>query len=172
MKRYFLKLIKWNKMDNNNKIADKIQNIGGKYNTLNCGGCGVFAVELYEKLKELGGDPKLYILSNYSYNEFEHIRKKLIKDCNILPDLGMYNDYNWYLSHVVVHFDGGWFDSTGVYKSFDELNEGWCCEHHFEIDYSEMKVMVDSPNGWNDMFSRSLIPKLKKDFDTNFNELS
>ena len=34
-----------------------------------------------------------------------------------------------------------------------------------------MKAMVDSSNGWNDMFSRTLIPELKKDFDTNFQKL-
>lgn len=158
----------------NNTIGELARSVGNEINNLNRGGCGVFAVELYKRLKglELGVEPQLWILSSWSSTEerYREIRE-MLRANNTRRTLGQFNDYDWYLSHVVVEFAGGWFDGTGFYRDFESLNGNWGCRNAFKIEFEDMETMVSDPSGWNDTFDREEIPEMREWFARMFSRV-
>lgn len=158
----------------NNTIGELAQGVGKKINNLNCGGCGVFAVELYKRLKglELGVEPQLWILSSWSSTEerYREIRE-MLRAKGVTRTLGKFNDYGWYLRHVIVEFAGGWFDGTGFYQNFESLNDNWGCKNAFKIEFEDIETMVSDPSGWNDRFDREEIPEMRKWFARMFSRV-
>lgn len=163
-----------NYLVDNNTIGELARFVGNEIDYLNSGGCGVFAVELYKRLKalDLGVEPQLWILSSLSSSEARYLEiREILKASKTRRTLGQFNDYNWYLSHVVVEFAGGWFDGTGFYRDYESLNGNWGCMNRFRVEFEDMVTMVEDPSGWNEKFDREQIPEMQQMFDRIFGKI-
>lgn len=159
---------------NKNILSLGFKKINSRYSFINGGGCGIFAVELWERFQSLGIgiEPHIWIFSHGTSDKENFSRIKTeIEALGDKPLLGDYNERGWYLAHVVVEFGGAWFDSTGVYGDFEKLFRFWRCKNVFEIDYNTMSKLAKSESGWSDLFNRTQIASIRQDLDEIFKKV-
>jgi len=144
------------KLDKTMKKLDKL------YNTINCGGCGIFASELGNVLKQKGLNVKYLLV--LKYKPHVEIAQRYARENKIL-DL---NNLHW--GHVMVLVDKKLVDSEGV---FNKLNERFKSGRKYygvelpEVTLNEWLTPKYESN-WNRTFDRGkLVPKIKKELIKN-----
>lgn len=121
------------------KLNDKVPNI-------HYGGCCMFAEELYGVLKELGHEPKIFVITSYP---------KLLQN---FIDGEETNQID--ICHVLIEVDGKLMDNTGIYDSqYDLPNHR--TQDHLYISFDVLKRINAEITGWNSRFNRNQIPQVK-----------
>ncbi len=114
---------------------------------INCGGCGVAALGLYDAAVLEGKTPKII----YLYHPFYSWGEKEINDEVLRAESC------W---HIVVEVDGKHYHANGEIDSSSE------CEHilHYQKHIVEREMLINSltNGGWNSSFDRKKwVPKIK-----------
>jgi len=135
--------------------------------SINCGGCGVFAMLLHKKLAELNiqhkiqavyfktreGEPPsdegLENLTEYMQNGSESNLVKAGED------------------HIVIQIGNLYFDSTGL------VNRQMLSTYKMiELSPEVLQALIDKSQNWNPEFDRDTIPTIKKLLDEAFSKMS
>jgi hypothetical protein len=74
-------------------ISDKSSHVCGLFSCINAGGYGVFVMEL-------GLSPEIWVMGRDCEQDYLDFRRRLLAEGRAAL-LGEFNDYGWYLSHVV-----------------------------------------------------------------------
>lgn len=134
----------------------KLERVLSDVNSLNCrinsGGCGFFALKLYEVLTSMDFDVKLiFVYNNKSSlekgnNFINSNSNKGRVDVKGLDFLG------W--SHVMIRVNGYYIDSKGLEKKFED--KGWGSIYG-SLTYDILSEMVKPNSGitWNPMFNKN-----------------
>lgn len=150
-----------------NELAAKLSPINYMFKGLNCGGCGVVAVCIAEKLTASGYKAKIIELTTHE-RDAEDLKEnnkniQIARKKKINPnELCVYAD-----SHYCVECDGLYFDSTGLCKK--EENNIHTLGMRFsilgEVPIADMKYLAIKQRGngiWNYNFDESEIPDIIK----------
>jgi hypothetical protein len=117
----------------------------------NSGGCGLFAYAVSRALKKAKVEHKIIVFCfrNYQVNKFIEATGK-IKNNNITSNyktiLESGKTNNSVHNHIVIEFDGYYYDTDGLYVLAEEPK---LCS---EINPSVLKKLVQRPKLWNDCF--------------------
>lgn len=130
-----------------NKLLD---NVSEKINSVNCGGCGVFAFELAKRLP----GAKVVVFDNRY-------------DINYLVTNGMA------FQHCMVWYKGLLIDGKNTYSHREGFK--YCDEYKEigDIPIDQLKKLVKNPYIWNRSFNRGQIPTLRgiiRKFVENFDD--
>ena len=139
-------------------IQERLQN---EVLFLNNGGCGVFASYLVEEMKRRSIFPKLRILSDISVSDdeinVEDVEKELKEYDVDLVNIDNWNDNGVFFSHIIVEWDGYFFDGYEMIDIDEIKNEGWeGIELNLldgSISYSTMKLLAEY-GCWNIFYDR------------------
>lgn len=143
-------------------LSNDIPLVKAKFERINSGGCGAFALFLSNELNKRNVNHKIVWVGNSFRGEEKKIAKQIhsIFGANKNPSLLYFNSNGIYLTHAMIVINGKFVDATGVYGSFDETN--WSYRSVLtEISNEQLRVLVENPNGWNKSFDRNLIPKVE-----------
>ena len=146
-----------------NRLARNIEN---EFNHVNAGGCGVISYLVYEKLVDVCDNLRIV----YLYSPWLDPRQDITSLCetngsNIkLTDL---HDNGYGCGHALVLFDfeGETYSfetSEGVKPFKEHLDIGFWGTEYIEIPYDSAKAMAENQQGWNTLFDRLQIPRIKK----------
>jgi hypothetical protein len=143
-------------------VLNGLSIIEKKYSEVNCGGCGAVALYISDELNKRDIKHDIVWIGDSFF-----VNKKLIKSIlksNTNVTLGEFNNNGIYLSHAMIRIRKGlnyyFVDATGVYNGFK--NTEW--KHRdilAKLKFEELKPLVDSADGWNEMFNRNDMPKIK-----------
>lgn len=151
----------------NNKLVEQVQKLNdtirGQIESINNGGCGIFAYYVVKELRAKGFDAKIIILDG-SFWETEKERKESFQNKkNFLNDIE--NTYKHLISkrelsfnHCYITVEGQNFDGL---QNNSKLLSNW--ETHTivgEYTLAEMKIALKE-GGWNDMYDRRQSALLK-----------
>jgi hypothetical protein len=145
-----------------NVLKNDIPSVKAKFERINSGGCGAFALFLSDELNKRNIKHKIVWVGDSFRDEKKKIAKQIhsIFGANKKPSLSDFNHNGIYLTHVMIVIDGKFVDATGLYDSFDETE--WSYRSVLtELSNEQLRVLVENPNGWNALFDRELIPKVK-----------
>ena len=138
------------------KLNKKLKQIDDRHMDINHGGCGAFAVIMYDLIvAEFGVTPEILV-------ELEEWDDDL--SINYIPDLKDLDDLHkksrMSINHIVILLDNWVIDSEGVRPRSDE----WQLRQHnvHELGVDQLRKWVDA-GGWNDTFDTKEIPKIKKE---------
>ena len=134
------------------KIAAQLIKVYENVPTINCGGCGRFAMHLHKKLKEHGIASKIYVVSSNKYSS-----------SNIKDELN--SDYAW--MHMIVKVGRTFVDATGIYgKTWKEAIEhsrkiyGISQDKLTRIPEQHMEYLVRNIT-WNPWYNLENEPKVQ-----------
>lgn len=138
-----------------------------KYPKVNCGGCGAVALYISQELNKREIKHDIVWIGN------SYTNKKQIKDIftnNSNPSLSEFSENGIFLSHVMIKVKKYFIDGSGVFKGYD--NTEWTHRSVVtKLKIEQLNALVSSPDGWNDRFDRSDMPKIKKLVNKVFGEL-
>ena len=148
------------------KLWDAVDVVSCDVENINRGGCGVFAVALCDELNAHGFTDAKIRIYNYDVPPDVFVVPNLCTVEENLDDPGnveSWRDVGASFVHIVVEFNGRLWDSEGSVKV--ENGARWqrqyvLCDGHISLE--SMRKMVDNPHGWNPIFSRYDIPRLKE----------
>lgn len=156
------------------KLAEFIDTTFKRYRwewSINCGGCGVFALAVSDRLKRLGIKHR-FMAMTHVYNDVtppkwgHKFYQPSIREFNNDGDLG--------ISHCVVEMIG--YKKPVVIDSTGYLNDRLA---DLMDDYDAIKTYMSRPlleklvrdrRSWNPEFDRRRVPAIKKKLDRAFNE--
>lgn len=125
------------------------------------GGCGVFAEQLYDRLKLMGYKPRVVAFTN-NIRIFKH-RLKLTGDEFVGENRAL-------LIHVAVKVDGYYLDSWGAVTSFENTR------YQSFLRYEKMSIdklrEVNELPIWNKSFNRANIKVITKRLDKIYERIS
>lgn len=136
-----------------------------KHGIINCGGCGVVAYGI-AKAVDKSLKPKLVVVGGgWGFSKDEPINKLFakVKPSNLREFNQKTDTYlNHILCEVTVNDKKYYIDSTGI-KTKREIEEhSWNKMAAGHLPLNHAKKLIDSPEGWNSTFDRSMIPKINK----------
>lgn len=131
--------------------------------SINCGGCGFFALMLAEELERNNIKYKwVYILSPWDSTD-------VVNNIN-LNNQG--DNVDCSAAHVMIHIDGYYIDGQCTYD-LEQLECRWLesrTKINFELSYKDM-IRPIFTGGWNDMYARHMHnPIIKKIIKEAFNK--
>ncbi len=131
-----------------NKVIDFLKNV----ESINCGGCGVAALALYDAAVLEGKTPKIV----YLYHPFWSWGEREINE-EVMRGKREKAESCW---HIVVEIDGKHYHADGEIDSSSEV------EHmlHYQKHIVEREMLINSltNGGWNSSFDRKKwVPKIK-----------
>jgi len=137
--------------------------------SLNSGGCAVFAVELAKRLQAIGEAVNIRVY-NYSPVDVEHVERTYFNDSK--PESSKeWCANNVHFVHVVVEWgDRLWDSESEVYTSNGERWKGWYVLAEGNISMSAIEVLANHRSNWNPTFDRKQIPRLLQIMDNEFAE--
>ena len=154
-----------------NRIWEAVDVVACDIDNINRGGCGIFAVALCEELHKQGFTDAKIRTYNYDFRpvynhprpNLSEIERELAANGCDARNMSNWRDAGAFFVHIVVEFNGRFWDSEGSvavengarWNRMYVLDEG-----HISLD--NMRGMVDDPYGWNTIFDRGDIPKLRK----------
>lgn len=169
------------------KIRDSINDMN--YNlecyNINQGGCGAFALVVYNKLLEYNIDCSVYSITNGpNKNRFDKVSNTLINQNEYTMLTLMEN--GCYLDHLILKVGRSYFDAkditnkplTLLYRDaalvdsakYKSLKNTYLLN---KIEISHLETLVNSSDGWNPRFNRSYIDEvtslINNVFDITFN---
>lgn len=126
------------------------------------GGCGVFAEQLYDKLKLMGYKPRLVVFSDSVVG----IRKKLKLNRNDF----MLMKYTHPVIHICVKVDGVYLDSWGLTTSFENTRYSRYKKYE-KLSITKLREINAFPI-WNQAFKRANIKVITKRLDKIYKRIS
>jgi hypothetical protein len=144
-------------------LKNDIPQVEERFDRINAGGCGVFALSLSDELNKKDIAHKIVWIGDALRNETEELHKKIhhIFESNENLTLDTFNNKGLYLSHVMVVIDGKYIDATGLYDGFSQTS--WLHRKVItEITNEQLRILADNEDGWNCSFDRELIPNVKE----------
>ena len=164
-----------NKKQVHSVLNNKVPSINNKLKCISSGGCGLFALEMYNALKRKGVSCSIVLVDHYYTQEevntliestgkaginsaYQHLISNNLKYGEGLPD--MCN------GHLCVQFEGQLYDNEGVYK-------GIPISRH--ITPKTMEVFIEVDDCWNSTFKcynkgvRDIKETIKRFFENIFN---
>lgn len=143
-------------------VLEKLRELNSNIPHISQGGCGVFAVTLYEQLIKLNSsfDVELILFTNsdeFSVNEAIYKASTELDGDFTLDDI---NRHCVFFDHIIVKYGPYFIDNSGVYDSLDLLLRFWSWPNYMTIGYSIIKQISEYCDGWNDRFNRDYIPRL------------
>lgn len=138
------------------------RNIGKQFSRINVGGCGVFAYLLAKELCSIGIDAKVAWLDVYPQSdEVVEVFNNLLNDSiNNEINLHVLNANGIRCAHCMVLVDGHYIDGNGVVSKLVGKWERFY--HTTTITWEQLQPLAENKTGWNEMFDRKHIPKVKK----------
>lgn len=156
------------------KIADRTES---EIKNINCGGCGVYAVELARRMHQHGlTDAKIRCYGGRTGVKINKVEKRF----NLTNNGTTPNDYHAWLyngvdfNHVRVQWKGILWDAEGELRLNADDGQrwnGWCNRQEGDISIKAMQLLADNPRSWNTTFDRRQIGFLRRIMDTCFAEL-
>ena len=134
----------------NENVFEKVQEFFKKIDAINCGGCGLAALGLYDAAILEGKNPKIVYLYGWYSSEYNK------KEINEQFQRGM-SDKAESCMHIVVEIDGVWYDCIGKVNL-----RVWDCK---EFGYVSREHLIKSliTGSWNTWFDRKKwFPKIKE----------
>ena len=117
---------------------------------INHGGCGYFALVLYDKLKLLGLEPTI-IVKDRAPAAFSYLRNNMGK---LSPD-----EIAITFNHVFIKIEDKYIDCTGVW-SLEQFEFMWGeSEIWHEISKDELNICVKYGQTWNSIYDPSIYNK-------------
>jgi len=139
-------------------LKNDIPQVKERFDRINSGGCGVFALSLSDELNKRDIAHKI-VWIGYGDNEDKSIHRIFESNHNVTLDT--FNNKGIYLSHVMVVIDGKYVDATGLYDEFGQTS--WSYRKVVtEISNEQLRMLVDNEDGWNCSFNRKLIPNVNE----------
>ena len=131
------------------KLSPHLEKINNSVPRINYGGCGAFAVELYELLERLGYKPSITVLTY----------RPLITQSAI--GNGLENVMGG-IDHIIVRVGKYCLDSEGVHSVSETIREWGVSEVWVnDVPIYMLKMWVANRLNWNKVFDRSNIPVIK-----------
>lgn len=112
-------------------LDNELRVIGNNIPNINSGGCGQFAILLWDELFQLDMTAEAIVFTDK------------------VPV--------WEIYHVALKWNGLYFDSDGVHENMAEY--GFTIEERIPLDV--LKAEAEDANLWSDKFDRSRTPQLK-----------
>lgn len=130
---------------------------------INEGGCGVFAIEIAKRLKQLNIPYKIFaIYYNDKDKDYESNLKKLIETGKI-PDSGHTG-----ANHIIIEVAEELFiDAMGVINAQAQI-----ATDKVELSDNILEVLVNNIGSWNPTFDRDCIPVIEEKLDEVFSHLN
>jgi hypothetical protein len=145
-------------------VLNELGKISKKYPTINCGGCGAFALYVSDELNKRNVKHDIaWIGDTFGNNNVKREIKKIFKN-NSYVNLTEFNCNGIYLSHVMIKIKSNFIDSEGVFNGFNNTSWGYR-QVITTIKTDELRMLVNNEEGWNNYFNRKNMPKLKKDIE-------
>jgi len=126
---------------------NQYKDVNEKVCYLNNGGCGVFALKLYNLLLKLNLTPKLIVITD----NIEGMKERIKTD-----------KYGATLFHIMVVINKKYIDSTGVYSKIKEIPHSYNDKPCVELPISVLEKWVSNEHMWNNDFNRSDIKVIDK----------
>lgn len=148
------------------------RNIEKSVQSLNAGGCCVYAAHVAKRLQHIV--PTRVVVFNSEDIDINYVRANVTNNYSIREWYN--NGMRFY--HILVEFDyrGKTYlmDSTGIY---DDLTHAGACAGDAtyktgELTIDETIAFASRPHGWNWWFDRRQIPTLKKHVNRTFRQLN
>jgi hypothetical protein len=135
-----------------------------KYVNINCGGCGVFAVEIYKLLKRMNpmSSVEIYILTNRTKKYYDKCSAEIKKGKGYFTVSKLFKK-ELFINHVVVRLDNYFYDIDGQFTE-KELLSKWKCKKLINIPFDDMNTLIKRKDGWNSYFDRSQIKEIRTEF--------
>lgn len=143
----------------------RLLNIGKNFE-INYGGCGIFALEVYKKLKEHNINCEICVLSNKNQLYYNNIRKDILTGKGYFT-ISKLSKNDFWISHIIIKYDELYFDSKGKYNK-KELLQKWKNLKIVKISFEDLKKLTSRKEGWNENFDRKLKKTLQLIFDESF----
>lgn len=150
------------------EMIDEIsEKVCANIESVNSGGCGVFAAELGKRLQALGFKD----VNCRVYNYEEECENMVFSDLNTLEqylrehnqprgEAEVWNDNGVYFSHVMLHVDGLLCDCEGYISADDPEAAVWSEDYLLLDGFVTIEAMAElacNPYNWNPTFPRSQI---------------
>lgn len=120
------------------------------HGSINCGGCGAYAVIVADRLEQLGYAPEIAVFG-YRGDDAHHACAE--GNCrHVMVRLTTRAGRKWLV------------DATGCYPAATRVADWGRINGTVEPD--EMRDSVRKPDNWNPMFNRRLLPKIKAAADS------
>lgn len=154
-------------------LNHKLPLIDRQFDSINAGGCAIFAYTLAKELKDtLNIDAKILWLEDHKITK--DIIHKAIKEVSTQNggnfNLKQLNSYGVWCSHVMLMINKHVVDSTGVHPSINCTRWGYYNPIEDVMDIDTLKVLCDNPDGWNFRFDRSQIESIAKEIKKTLKE--
>lgn len=137
------------------KLSGQLQTINGKFDYINQGGCGKFALALGKKLEKEDVRFK-YVLVSYADRDVPTLLssvRKFIEYTNTLEDTNQNRAENGFLIvHILIYHKGKFIDSEGVHNSLYDAGYGSSCRLSAILEKSRLENWCNSPT-WNTTFA-------------------
>jgi hypothetical protein len=146
------------------KLETTLKKLKRTYNTINCGGCGYFAKELGDILKNKGYEVK-YVLLMRMESHIEPTNKAIKQN-----KIDKVNELSW--CHVMLNVEDKLIDVDGLVRSeYDEAKKVYIKNNVYSKYYGvtlpektlSKWLMPKYDSHWNYMFDRSIVPKIRKE---------
>jgi hypothetical protein len=136
------------------------QRINRWYESINAGGCCVYAAIIGAELEKRGIETRIIVAAYGAKNNIEEVKNKLKNPGNMQE----WEDNNVWFNHVGVEFKYNdiWYhyDSDGTHRKRAMLKEFKI--YPGRLAPAEAWTVACDENGWNDSFNRRQIPSLKR----------
>jgi len=161
------------------KIINNIQaeiTKAGLENTINCGGCGVFAYYLSLALTKHNIPHEIRANETWDWNwedsKLEKTKAILAGEMEGVRYLPQGEGINWrksqrntYIGHSCSHCMVYIPELKGCVDGEEYISKSW---GEYEYTLEELCLAVSTPKGWNNTFQRSNIPLVRRIINKNF----
>lgn len=146
------------------EVEEKVRNV-------NCGGCGVYAVELAKRLHKLGiTDCKIRAYGDRYEVDISEVENTNFRT-NKPTHSSEWNRNGVWFHHVKVEWNGALWDSEGK-VSLDRANTwNWSKLQKGSISDKAMRILTKLASNWNSWFERDQIPKIRRIMNKHFRKL-
>jgi hypothetical protein len=143
-------------------VFSELSIIQKKFERINSGGCGVVALCISEELNKRNIKHDIVWIGNFGSSAKDKKKLDKVIKGNSAPTLNDFNKTGVYLQHAMIRFNNFYFiDGSGVYEGYQNTKHSYL-EIVTKIETNVLKSLVDCPYGWNPMFDRQFIPKIKR----------
>jgi len=137
------------------KLSGQLQTINEKFDRINHGGCGKFALALGKKLEKENVKFK-YVLVSYADRNIPTLLssvRKFTEYTNTVEDTNENRVKNGFLIiHILIYYKGKFIDSGGVYNNISDAGYDSSCRLSAILEKSRLENWCNSST-WNTTFA-------------------